>query len=97
DMGPALRWLRQLGQPPYGHATPDGYSLESRDWSGSGQLTQRFEVAQALARFQVPPPTLVTTAVEPLLSPATRQTLAQANTPKERAALVLASPEFMTH
>jgi hypothetical protein len=37
-----------MGEPLYGHETPDGYSLTSAAWSGPGEMTTRFEVAQQI-------------------------------------------------
>lgn len=45
-------WLRQLDEPLYGRRTPDGYPLVASAWNGSGQMTQRFEVAQQIAKAQ---------------------------------------------
>lgn len=45
---PALGWLQRLAEPLYGRATPDGYPLDSAPWSGSGQMSTRFEIARAL-------------------------------------------------
>lgn len=45
---PVLGWLGRLGEPLYGRATPDGYPLESRAWSGAGQMASRFEIARAI-------------------------------------------------
>lgn len=42
-------FLRQMGQALYQRQTPDGYPLAMSDWSGSGQMTQRFEIARAIA------------------------------------------------
>ncbi|CAB3630316.1 DUF1800 domain-containing protein [Achromobacter pestifer] len=41
--------LKRLGQPLNQHLTPDGYPLSQSDWSGSGQMTVRFEIANAIA------------------------------------------------
>lgn len=49
DMAPLLGWLSRLGEPLYGHETPDGYPLAQSDWSSSGQMTARFEVARQMA------------------------------------------------
>ncbi len=38
--------LQQLGEPVYGHATPDGYGMRERDWASSDQLEKRFELAR---------------------------------------------------
>ena len=48
NVGPMLNWLNRLGEPLYGHATPDGYSLSSTAWASPGQLATRFEVAKAI-------------------------------------------------
>lgn len=46
---PVLNWLNALGEPPYGHQTPDGYSLIESGWASSGQMSRRFEIARAMA------------------------------------------------
>lgn len=43
---PALNWLHALGEPLYGHQTPDGYGLRQKDWASSEQMTTRFEIAR---------------------------------------------------
>ncbi len=48
DMQPAINWLNELGEPLYGHATPDGYGMTEKDWLSPAQLTRRFEIAQRL-------------------------------------------------
>jgi uncharacterized protein (DUF1800 family) len=49
--------LAQLGEPLYGHATPEGYGMRERDWASSDQLAKRFQIARAFvgarARFFV--------------------------------------------
>lgn len=49
NVGPMLNWINRMGEPLYGHATPDGYALQSAAWSSPGQLTTRFEIAKALS------------------------------------------------
>lgn len=46
---PVLNWLNALGEPPYAHQTPDGYSLTEAGWASSGQMSRRFEIARAIA------------------------------------------------
>lgn len=112
---PALAWLQRLAEPLYGRVTPDGYPLDSASWSGSGQMSTRFEMARALGAGALAappasddaapraaprmPPALAQTAyvraMEPTWSPATRNALAQATSPREWNLLFLASPEFM--
>jgi len=38
--------LAQLGEPVYGHQTPDGYGMKERDWASSDQLEKRFQIAR---------------------------------------------------
>lgn len=46
---PLQNWLNALGEAPFGRATPDGYPLDERAWTSSGQLSRRFEIARAVA------------------------------------------------
>ena len=48
NVAPMQNWLGRLGQPLYGHETPDGYPLTADAWSGSGQMTTRFEIARTV-------------------------------------------------
>ncbi|MEO7241600.1 MAG: DUF1800 domain-containing protein [Variovorax sp.] len=48
DLAPALGWLSRMGEPLYGHETPDGYSLKQVAWSSSGQMAIRFEIARII-------------------------------------------------
>ncbi|HET7766746.1 MAG TPA: DUF1800 domain-containing protein [Burkholderiales bacterium] len=41
--------LAQLGEPVYGHQTPEGYGMKSRDWASSDQLAKRFQLARGFA------------------------------------------------
>lgn len=45
----AVGWIARMGEPLYGHETPDGYPLTESNWSSSGQMTTRFEIAHQLA------------------------------------------------
>jgi uncharacterized protein (DUF1800 family) len=45
---PVVAWLAQLGEPLYGHVTPDGYALAEAAWTSSGQMIRRFEIARAI-------------------------------------------------
>lgn len=49
DVAPLLGWINRLGQPIYGHETPDGYPMGQSDWASSGQMTARFDVARQIA------------------------------------------------
>lgn len=45
---PLVNWLSQMGEPPFGRPTPDGWPLDSAGWSSSGQMAKRFEIARAI-------------------------------------------------
>lgn len=48
NAGPMLNWLNRMGEPLYGHPTPDGYALGASAWTSPGQMTTRFEIAKAI-------------------------------------------------
>lgn len=48
NAGPMVNWLNRLGEAPYNHQTPDGYSLAESAWDGPGQMAVRFEIAKAI-------------------------------------------------
>ena len=112
DLKPLLGWLNGQNEALFGHASPDGYALTEAAWSGSGQLTRRFEIARAIgANFAnvlacVPNPSgdvqkldtaLVRDQVTPYLSAQTLGALARAASPREWNALLLASPDWNFH
>ncbi|MES2292060.1 MAG: DUF1800 domain-containing protein [Pseudomonadota bacterium] len=45
---PLLGWLSRMGEPLYGHETPDGYPMIEAAWSGPGQMETRFEIARLI-------------------------------------------------
>lgn len=45
---PIINWLNRMGEPLYGHETPDGYPLIEAAWSGPGQMAARFEIARQI-------------------------------------------------
>lgn len=100
---PALRALDQLGQLPYGRQTPDGYPMTADAWTGSGQLSARFDVARQLAALpgaaqldpMGPMATPLQQALRARLGESTRRVLERGAEPTERVALLLAAPEFM--
>ena len=88
---PLLNWLNRMGEPLFGHETPDGYPLTAAGWSGPGEMTTRFEIAQQIgggARqlFKpqdgppppAPPPVLQQTAYYAALTPGLSQSTTQA-------------------
>ncbi|MFC5491270.1 DUF1800 domain-containing protein [Dokdonella soli] len=46
---PLVNWLNGLGEPLFGRLTPDGYALTEAAWTGTGQLSRRFDIARAIA------------------------------------------------
>ncbi len=48
NVNPMLNWTTRLGEPLYGHETPDGYPLNRAAWASAGQMTTRFEIARTL-------------------------------------------------
>jgi len=45
---PVMNWLQRMGEPLYGHETPDGYALTADNWNGPGAMETRFEIAGAV-------------------------------------------------
>ena len=45
---PMLNWLNRMGEPLYGHETPDGYPMTDAAWSGPGEMETRFEIARQI-------------------------------------------------
>ncbi|MBS0448860.1 MAG: DUF1800 domain-containing protein [Proteobacteria bacterium] len=103
DAAPLAGWLDRLGEGLYNRATPDGYPLAAAAWSGSGQLSTRFEIAQAIGSGRVPAfdapaawqDGAAARAIAATFGPRTRAALEAARTPQERTALFLSAPEFM--
>ena len=48
DVSPVLGWINQQGQTLYGYETPNGYPAGQSDWSSSGQMSNRFDVARQI-------------------------------------------------
>jgi uncharacterized protein (DUF1800 family) len=48
NTGPMLGWIDRMGQPLYGHETPEGYPLHEAAWASAGQMNTRFEIARTL-------------------------------------------------
>ncbi|MEP6898130.1 MAG: DUF1800 domain-containing protein, partial [Rhodanobacter sp.] len=48
NAAPLINWLNQMGEPVFGRITPDGWPLDGASWSGSGQMSTRFDVARAI-------------------------------------------------
>jgi len=48
QVDPILGWIARMGEPLYGHPTPEGYPLTQDAWASAGQMTTRFEIARAI-------------------------------------------------
>jgi len=108
DERPLLGWLNGQDEALFGRQSPDGYALAASAWTSSGQLSRRFEIARAIggnyanvlacgdASGETPrlDGALYAASIQPYLSPATRDALAQARSPREWNAMLLASPEW---
>src|SRR5262249_45571591 len=46
NVRPLAAAIAQLGEPVYGHQTPEGYGMKARDWASSDQLAKRFQLAR---------------------------------------------------
>jgi uncharacterized protein (DUF1800 family) len=69
---PIQGWFNRLAEGLYNHPTPDGYSMISTAWSGSGQLMTRFEIARQIGSnsaglFKPPAPDAAELPAFPLL------------------------------
>jgi uncharacterized protein (DUF1800 family) len=107
---PVINWLNRMGEPLYGHETPDGYPLLESAWSGPGQMATRFEIARQIGAgapqlfrpdnappTPSPPPVLEQTAYYTSLAlpAATKTAITQGATQTDRNMLFLSSPDFM--
>jgi len=107
---PMLNWLNRMGEPLYGHETPDGYAMVEASWAGPGQMATRFEIARQIGGgapqlFQTdgtppprqPPPVLEQTSYYQSLAlpAATKAAITQGTTQADRNMLFLSSPDFM--
>ncbi|WP_137719770.1 DUF1800 domain-containing protein [Methylobacillus flagellatus] len=107
----ALKPLESMGQMIYGMSTPDGYSLMSAAWQGSGQLSARFDAAKLLGQQAGKLLTVHSKdaskqaiklnndyfqqVLKPTLSQNTQQVLDKANNDRLWNTLLLSSPEMM--
>jgi uncharacterized protein (DUF1800 family) len=107
---PIINWLNRMGEPLFGHETPDGYPLIEAAWSGPGQMATRFEIARQIGAgapqlfradnappVATPPPVLEQTAYYTSLAlpAATKAAITQGATQADRNMLFLSSPDFM--
>lgn len=53
--GPAIhQWMQRMGEPLYGHQTPNGYSDAADAWVNTGGLLERMNFGLALASNRIP-------------------------------------------
>jgi uncharacterized protein (DUF1800 family) len=88
--------VADLGMPLYRCQPPTGYKDTSEAWTNTGALVNRMNFALNFAgrpivrRAALAPETIIGGDI----SDATRATIARAETPEQRLALTLGSPEF---
>lgn len=107
---PVINWLNRMGEPLFGHETPDGYPMTESAWAGPGQMATRFEIARQIGAgapqlflaadtppVRQPPPVLEQTSYyQSLALPAATQTaIRQGQSQADRNMLFLSSPDFM--
>lgn len=105
---PLAHWLNSLGEPLFGHLTPDGYGMTEKDWISPAQLTQRFQVAKQIVNSNLSSLDKKDTLkrqkladkplypiIEPILSSQTKAALEKAVSAQEWNIFLLSSPEFI--
>lgn len=90
--------LRQLGQPPFTPRSPAGFADTAADWTGPDALWKRVQAAEALAQRlpqqRVDPIALAQNALGAALDADTATALKRAESARDVAALLFASPAF---
>lgn len=90
--------LRQLGQPPFTPRSPAGFADRAADWTGPDALWKRVQAAEALAQRlpqqRLDPTALAQAALGPALDADTATALKRAESARDGAALLFASPAF---
>lgn len=89
--------LRVMGQIPFTAQSPKGWPDDAASWAGPAAIMERVQWAHALAeRIQRKPDpnALAQATLGPLLTNATRETIARAADATQGLALFIASPEF---
>jgi hypothetical protein len=76
---PLLGWLNRMGEPLYGHETPDGYAIDEASWSGPGAMETRFEIARLIGLghsglYKLPDPPGAAKTTEPAPPPVIQTT-----------------------
>jgi uncharacterized protein (DUF1800 family) len=95
DIRPAIQAQNMLGEPLWRPPAPKGFSDDSAAWMDG--ISERVDVANQLAgrvAALVDPEAALDTALGPLASAETRQTVARAASRPQALALLLMAPEF---
>jgi uncharacterized protein (DUF1800 family) len=95
DIRPVIQAQNLLGEPLWRPPAPKGFSDDSAAWMDG--IAQRVDVANQLAArvaALVDPEAAIDTALGPLASAETRQTIARAASRPQALALLLMAPEF---
>jgi uncharacterized protein (DUF1800 family) len=95
DIRPVIQAQNMLGEPLWRPPAPKGFSHDSAAWMDG--IAERVDVANQLAgrvAALVDPEAAVDTALGPLASAETRQTIARAASRPQALALLLMAPEF---
>jgi uncharacterized protein (DUF1800 family) len=95
DIRPVVQAQNMLGEPLWRPPAPKGFSDDSAEWMPG--LAERLDVANQLARrvaTLVEPDAVVDTALGPLASEETRQSVRRAESRPQALALLLMAPEF---
>ena len=95
---PPVGLFQQLGQRIWAPGSPAGWPDRSADWDGASELLKRIEWADAVGQRLGPRRNAMDLAPQLLgdvLSGATREAIARAESGAQAIALMLAAPEFM--
>jgi uncharacterized protein (DUF1800 family) len=96
DVRRLIQMQNLLGEPLWRPPAPMGFSDESAAWLDG--ISERLDIAQQIARLapaaEIQPDALVDTALGPLASNDTRQTIRRAESRQQALALLLMAPEF---
>jgi uncharacterized protein (DUF1800 family) len=96
DVRRLVQMQNLLGEPLWRPPAPKGFADDSAAWLDG--ISERLDIAQQIARLapasEVQPDMLVDTALGPLASNETRQTIRRAESRQQALALLLMAPEF---
>lgn len=93
----AMVAARAMGEFPMTANSPKGWPLTSDAWTGANAVLTRIEWARQVGARMPPdfePAAVAAEGLGPLLSSATKNQMARAETPGDALALLISSPEF---